>query len=57
MMNKDEVGIQLWQVSTVDMAIGAGGLGFDSRADQIRHSVANCSPSLQRFFVAVFPNR
>ena len=36
-----------------DNAIGAKGLGFDSRADQSRHSVANGSPPLRRFFVAI----
>ena len=38
-----------------DIAIGAGGLGFDSRAGQIRHTVADGSPALQRFFEAVLP--
>ena len=33
-----------------DIAIGAGGLRFDSRVSQIEHSVANDSPPLQRFF-------
>ena len=33
-----------------DIASGAGGLRFDSRAGQIRRSVANGSPSLQYFF-------
>ena len=32
------------------IAIGAGGLGFDSRADQIGRSIANGSPPLRRFF-------
>ena len=36
-----------------DIAIGAGGLGFDSQAGQIGHSVANILPSLLRFFGAV----
>ena len=38
-------------------AICAGGLGFDSRAGQIGHSVANGSPPLRRFFGAVLPRR
>ena len=33
-----------------DIANGAEGLGFDSRAGQIGHSVAYGSPSLRRFF-------
>ena len=40
-----------------DIAIGAGGSGFDSRAGQIRHNAANGSPPLQRFFGAVLPRR
>ena len=40
-----------------DIAIGAGGLGFDSRAGQIGHSVANILPSLLRFFGAVLSRR
>ena len=34
-----------------------GGLGFDSKASQIRHSVANGSPPLRRFLRAVLPRR
>ena len=37
------------------IAIGAGGLGFDSRAGQTGHSVG--SLSLGRFFGAVFSRR
>ena len=33
-----------------DIVIGAGGLEIDSRADQIKYSVANGSPPLRRFF-------
>ena len=33
-----------------DIASGVGSLGFDSRAGQIRHRVANGSPPLQCFF-------
>ena len=33
-------------------AVSAGGLGFDSRVGQIKHSV-NGSPPLSRFFKAV----
>ena len=33
-----------------DIAFGAGGLGFDSRVGQIRHSVVNGSPPLRYFF-------
>ena len=36
-------------------AIPAKDLEFDSRADQIRHIVANDSPPLRCFFGAVFP--
>ena len=42
---------------TWDIAIGAAGLGFNSQAGKIEHSVANCSPSLQRFFGAALPRR
>ena len=38
-----------------DIAIGAEGMAFDSRADQIEHSVVNGSPPLQCFFGAVLP--
>ena len=33
-----------------DIASGAGGLEFDSRAGQMRHRVSNGSPPLQYFF-------
>ena len=33
-----------------DITIGAGGDGFDVRAGEIRHSVANGSSPLRRFF-------
>ena len=36
-----------------DIAIVAGGLGFDYGASQIGHTVANGSPPLRRFFGAV----
>ena len=39
------------------IAVGAGGLGFDFRAGHISHSVANGSPLLRRFFVALLPRR
>ena len=39
-------------VGVKDVAIGAGGRGFDSRAGQIGHCVTNGSPPLQRFCVA-----
>ena len=38
-----------------DIAIGAGGLGFDFWAGQIGHRVANDSPPLRHFFGAVLP--
>ena len=38
-----------------DIAIGAGGLGFDCRVGQIGPSVANGSPPLPCFFRAVCP--
>ena len=41
-------------VVTVD-AIGAVGLGFDSKAGQIGRSVAKDSPPLQCFFGAALP--
>ena len=40
-----------------DIAIGAEGMAFDSRADQIEHSVVNGSPTLQCFFGAVLPKQ
>ena len=33
-----------------DIANGAGGLGFDSLADPIGHSVVSGSPPMRRFF-------
>ena len=39
------------------IAMGARGLGFDYRAGQIGHSVANGSLPLRRFFGAVLPRR
>ena len=39
------------------IVIGAGGMGFDSRAGQIGHSVAYGSPPLRRFFRAVLSRR
>ena len=43
-----------WQVGVVskDIAIGAGGQGFDSQAGQIGHRVADCSSLLSQFSVA-----
>ena len=38
-----------------DIAIDAEGLGFNSQAGQIGHSVANGSPPLRRFFGAALP--
>ena len=38
-------------------AVGAGGLGFNFRAGQIGHSVANGSPPLRCFFRAVLLRR
>ena len=40
-----------------NIAIGAGGLGFDSRIGQIEHSVANGSPSPRRLIGAVLYSR
>ena len=40
-----------------DLVIGARDLGFDSRASQIGHSVANGSPPLRRFCVALALSR
>ena len=42
-------------VVVIDIAIGAGGLGFDSRAAQIGRNVANVAPPLRGFFGAVLP--
>ena len=39
-----------------DIAIGARDVGFDSWADQIRHSAAKVLPTLQYFFGAVLPS-
>ena len=49
----------IWPVCVVGKgaANGTGGLGFDSQASQIRHSVANGSPLLRFFFRAVSPRR
>ena len=51
-------------VAVQRIAIGAGGLAFNSRAGQIDHSVgqsglvkSNGSPPLRRFFGAVLPRR
>ena len=38
-----------------NIAINAVGLGFKSQAVKIRHSVANGSPPLRRFFRVVLP--
>ena len=38
-------------------AIGAGGLWFDFRAGQLRHSVANDTPPQRHFFGAVLRGR
>ena len=43
-------------VAGQDIAIGAGGVGFDSRAGQIGHSGAKVSPTWQYFFGAVLPS-
>ena len=40
-----------------DIAIGAGGLGLDSLADQVGYGFANSSPPLRRSFGAVLPRR
>ena len=47
----------MFRVVAEDIAIGARGLGFDSRAVLIGHSVANGSPLLRRLFRAVLPWR
>ena len=43
------------QLSVKRVVIGAGGLGFDSRAGQIEHIVVNGSLSLRCFFETVVP--
>ena len=40
-----------------DIAVRSGGLGCDSRAGQIGHSVGNDSPSLRCFFGVVLLRR
>ena len=40
-----------------NIAVVAGGLRFDSRTDQIGHSVTYESPPMRRFFGAVLPRR
>ena len=39
------------------IAISAGGLWFESRANQVEPNFANGSPPLRRFFGAVLPRR
>ena len=39
------------------ITVSAGGLGFDSRAGQFGHSVANGLLPLRRFFETVLPRR
>ena len=49
---------QLWASAVVkDVAVDAEGLGLNSQDGQIRHTVANGSPPLRRFFGAVLPRR
>ena len=40
-----------------DFAIDAEGLGLNSQAGQVGHSVANGSQPLRRFFGAALPRR
>ena len=40
-----------------NIAIGAGGRGFNSQAGQTGYSVTGNSPRLRRFFGAVLPRR
>ena len=47
---------QLVGVVGKDIAIGAGGVGFDSWIGQIGHNVAKISPKLQYFIEAVLPS-
>ena len=46
-----------FRVVVRDIAIGAVSLEFDSRAEQIGHSVANSSPPLRHFFETVLSRR
>ena len=48
---------KFWRSGKKHIAIGAGGVGFDSRAGQIGHSVTYCSPRLRCCFGIVFPKR
>ena len=51
--SKNEVSLQAGSSVIKHNDIGVGGLGFDSEEGQIKHSVANGSPLLRRFFGAV----
>ena len=46
-----------YSVMLKDFAIDAEGLGLNSRAGQVGHSVANDSQPLRRFFGAGLPRR
>ena len=46
-----------YSVVLKDLAINAEGLGLNSQAGQIEHSVANGSQPLRRFFGAALPRR
>ena len=50
---KVNVGAIIFGETVQDIAIGSEGLGFNFRAGQIGHSVANGSPPLRCFFGAV----
>ena len=41
----------------MDKGIDVRDMGFDSRASQVGHNVANDSPPLRRFFGAVLSRR
>ena len=46
-----------YSVVLKDFAIDAEGLGLNSQAGQVEHSVANGSQPLRRFFGAMLPRR
>ena len=48
---------QLVGILVKDIAFGAGGLRFDSRAAEIGRGVDNVLPPLRRLFAAALPKR
>ena len=54
---RSRIVVHLLDAMVEDIAVGSGGLRFDSLADQIGHNVANGSPLLRRFFETLLPRR